>query len=75
MVYVEGRETAEKILAVAGLPGLPVPTGKGKALEAQLNGPVAVYTDRRGRAFAWQIPFDTSLLEVVQQASAAIVLR
>ena len=67
IAYVEGRETAEKVANAAGRPfglatvrkGIPAPQ------EALLDGAMAVYSDRRGRPFAWQIPFDMSLWEQV----------
>ena len=57
IAYVEGREMVERVLAVTGK-ALPVPQRPGKDTDAELPGTMAVYRDRRGRAFAWQIPFD-----------------
>lgn len=63
IAYVEEREVAEQVLAAAGR-AVPAPVGDGKrrgavsAPEAVPEGAMAVYLDRRGRPFAWQIPFD-----------------
>lgn len=73
IVYVEEKETAERVMAaLAGRrgggasPGAPPPAkrkagaaGAAAAAEAPLGeGAMAVYLDRKGRPFAWQIPFD-----------------
>ena len=72
IVYVESREAAEKVMAVAKLksagraaatksasesPGTRRRAAQAPA-EVFLEGAMAVYLDRRGRPFAWQIPFD-----------------
>ncbi len=69
-MYVEGRDTAEKVMAVAGrkqqqaASGSPARRRPAAAAQAPaetfLEGAMAVYLDRRGRPFAWQIPFDIS---------------
>lgn len=89
IAYVENREAAEKVIALAAA------GPKGKALvpretkapdspkqpqqrrqqqtktvspqEALLlaSGAMAVYWDRKGRPFAWQIPFDLACWEQV----------
>lgn len=56
MAYVEGRENRDLVLMAAGKP--PEPVKRGASLEAELAGAVAVYTDRKGRPFAWLIAFD-----------------
>jgi len=60
IAYVEGKEAAEKILALlaqdeAGVKKLP-------------DAAMAEYRDKKGRAFAWQIPFDLSRWSVVAGA-------
>ena len=63
IAYVEGREVAEQVLLAAGRGSSPA-AGKTKRRAAEapaderLDGAMAVYLDRRGRPFAWQIPFD-----------------
>ena len=71
IVYVEERVAAEKVIAalrpatVATPPqaGRSAPRRRTAALvpspaEQELGGPaMAVYLDRRGKPFAWQIPF------------------
>lgn len=58
IAYVEGRDVAQRVLEVAGRVSLPEKSRpKGRADE-RLEGTMAVYVDRRGRPFAWQIPFD-----------------
>ena len=56
MAYVEGRENLERLLVAAGVTREPLKRGAG--LEAELKGAVAVYTDPKGRPFAWLIAFD-----------------
>ena len=70
MVYVEGKETAQRVLEAAGatlpdsalIPRRERPVG----VEAHLLGAMAVYLDRRGRPFAWQILFDAARLPAVE---------
>jgi hypothetical protein len=58
IAYVEGREAAERVMAIAGR-GTPGGANRRAAdMEASLGGAMAVYADRKGRPFAWQIPFD-----------------
>lgn len=42
-----------------------VAPARGDAQEAALTGAMAVYLDRRGRPFAWQIPFDMGQWDAV----------
>ncbi len=50
IAYVEDREMAQQVLCA---------TGSAKPRAGGLpEGAMAVYLDRRGRPFAWQIPFD-----------------
>lgn len=61
IAYVEGREIAEQVIAMAGrraAPVLPRRAATSGRSDAALMGAMAVYSDRRGRPFAWQIPFD-----------------
>lgn len=52
MAYVEGKENALRVMEAAGL-------------ELELRCAMGVYTDRRGRAFAWLIAFDARRWEEV----------
>lgn len=69
IVYVEGRETAERVLEMTGRGGLEKSAPRRRlpktTVPVPLEGAMAVYTDRRGRPFAWQIPFDISHWERV----------
>lgn len=60
IAYVEGRAVAEQVLLAAGR-DVPLPSKRrgvgAPPPEAMLEGAMAVYLDRRGRPFAWQIPF------------------
>nr|WP_309687557.1 hypothetical protein [Armatimonas sp.] len=56
MAYVEGRENLERLLEAAGKVREPLKRGSG--LEGELQGAVAVYSDAKGRPFAWLIAFD-----------------
>ncbi|GAB4463419.1 MAG: hypothetical protein OHK0029_31990 [Armatimonadaceae bacterium] len=47
IVYVEGRESAQRVLEAAG-----------KRSEKLPQEAMAEYRDRKGRPFAWQIAFD-----------------
>jgi hypothetical protein len=69
IVYVEGREAAEQVMQATGrvAPPAPVKTRTRRAghvaggpgpEETAMNGAMAVYLDRKGKPFAWQIPFD-----------------
>jgi hypothetical protein len=42
--------------------------------DAAMEGAMAVYSDRRGKPFAWQIPFDAAHWEAVTVAIGAEVL-
>lgn len=70
IAYVEGRETAEKVASAAGRPFEAA--SKNAAQEALLGGAMAVYSDRRGRPFAWQIPFDIAHWEQVTAVVPAV---
>lgn len=87
MAYVEGKVEAERVLCAAGLETLtlavPVSSahvakgtvgvaGKRKH-EELLPGAMAVYSDRKGRAFAWQICFDLRDWEAVANAAGIAV--
>ena len=88
IAYVEDREAAEKVMALAAargkgkattatpLPPPPVPQQQqqrrrqakpASPQEALLvsSGAMAVYCDRKGRPFAYQIPFDLACWEQV----------
>jgi len=74
IAYVEGRATAEEVMTVTGRRRIPVepvkPRRRGEPPppppeEQALEGAMAVYSDRRGRPFAWQIPFDIRQWEQV----------
>lgn len=56
MAYVEGRENLERVLAAVGRERPAIKRGAG--IEAELQEAVAVYTDPKGRPFAWLIAFD-----------------
>ena len=58
IAYVEGREAAQQIMALTGRTPPGVSRRPARGDEAPLEGAMAVYLDRRGRPFAWQIPFD-----------------
>lgn len=74
MAYAEGRELAERILSASGQAGTVEEAagqaeGKRRAANAPtdnlLPGTMAVYLDRRGKPFAWQIAFDVSYWDTV----------
>lgn len=68
IAYVEGQETARKVMEATGRGARTAPRRRGAAgnvEEAKLEGAMAVYSDRRGRPFAWQIPFDIGQWERV----------
>jgi hypothetical protein len=69
MAYVEGKESAERVLAAAGRSGLP--TRRGAEVDEWIAGAMAVYLDRKGRPFAWQIPFDASRWDDILAAAGA----
>lgn len=50
IAYVEDRVVAEQVLCAAGC--------QKRRAGGMPEGAMAVYLDRRGRPFAWQIPFD-----------------
>lgn len=51
IAYVEDRSVAEQMLGAAG-------HRLRAAVDGVPEGAMAVYLDRRGRPFAWQISFD-----------------
>lgn len=57
IVYVEGKESAQRAMEACGRNGTPLP-----------EGAMAVYSDKRGRAYAWQITFDIGRWEQVAAA-------
>lgn len=69
VAYVEGRDTAERVMEIAGrrssLPNIPAKRTAANDVEAALSGAMAVYADKRGKPFAWQIPFDLKCWEAV----------
>jgi hypothetical protein len=71
IVYVEGKENVERLLTVVGrrqADAVP-PKKRGDKRDAELlDGTMAVYSDRRGRPFAWQIPFEIAWWEQVSAA-------
>lgn len=71
IVYVEGRENAERLLTVMGRRQADAPPKprRGEKGEAELlDGTMAVYSDRKGRPFAWQIPFEIGWWDQVTAA-------
>ena len=58
IAYVEGREMAEQIASLTGRV-LPPPITVRKT-NADAGSVMAIYTDRKGKAFAYQIVFDLS---------------
>jgi len=70
IAYVEGREAAERALTAAGrMPVAAVLPRASKNGVAALDGAMAVYTDQKGRPFAWQFPFDIKEWEAVRAAA------
>jgi hypothetical protein len=69
MAYVEGREDLERVLVAAGR--VRPPLKRGASLEAELQEAVAVYTDPKGRPFAWLVAFDAGRWEEVSALVAA----
>jgi hypothetical protein len=59
IAYVEGREAAQQVLEIAGRQ-TPAAAGTRRVsnAEAEMGGAMAIYSDPKGRPFAWQIPFD-----------------
>lgn len=59
IAYVEGRAAAEQVMTAAGRTiKTPSSASSAAARDKDTEGAMAVYSDRRGRPFAWQIPFD-----------------
>ena len=69
IAYVEGREAAQQVIEMAGRVPAPSPErarrkmASSSAADGPLDGAMAVYMDRRGKPFAWQIPFDIGCWE------------
>ena len=57
IAYVEGKETAEKVMALCE-----------PRTEKLPDAAMAEYRDQKGRAFAWQIPFDLSRWDIISDA-------
>lgn len=62
IAYVENRETAERVMAIGSGNAAPsaFPAQKGGAsakTTALPPGAMAVYSDKKGKPFAWQIVF------------------
>lgn len=84
IAYVEGRATAEQVMTITGRRRIPVEgtaaaaakprsrrtTAPLSVVEQALDGAMAVYSDRRGKPFAWQIPFD---IQQWDQVTAVVV--
>lgn len=84
IAYVEGREAAERIMTIAGRRRLleaatngTLPTRRripaSPPEEIALDGAMAVYSDKRGKPFAWQIPFDIGYWEKVAEELGVVV--
>ena len=61
IAYVEDKDTAEQIMQIAGrrrTEAVKRAASLDAVQESALNGAMAVYVDKIGRPFAWQIPFD-----------------
>ena len=68
IAYVEGRDAAERVMEITGrrsLSAVPPKRTAANDVEAALTGAMAVYADKRGKPFAWQIPFDLKCWEAV----------
>lgn len=57
IAYVEGKQAAEQVMAACG---------EGKLPDAAM----AEYRDKRGKPFAWQIPFDLARWDAVCKLTA-----
>jgi hypothetical protein len=79
-VAVQDRDTASATArrgaaarkAATVVPGGPSPEQAKR--DAAMEGAMAVYSDRKGRPFAWQIPFDLGQWDVVTAAIEPEVL-
>ena len=67
VVYVEGKEAAERVMAAVGRE--VAPPKRGVREDSQMLGGMAVYIDRRGKPFAWLVPFEWTLSERVLAAA------
>ena len=69
IAYVEGRAGLERVMTATGrVAAQPTRRTSGGDSETLADGIMAVYTDRRGRPFAWQVRFDLGLWEAVTAA-------
>ena len=71
IAYVEGRAAAERVLLASGQPPtviIATPATVPANSRAVPEGLMAVYCDRRGKPFAWQIPFDVRVWDAVVAA-------
>ena len=69
IAYVEGRAGLERVMTATGRTAAqPTRRTVGGDSETLADGIMAVYTDRRGRPFAWQVRFDLGLWEAVTAA-------
>lgn len=66
VAYVEGWESATRVRAAAGQ--LSTELKRGAKVEDYLRSTTAVYTDRRGRPFAFLITFDLKQWDAVLAA-------
>lgn len=68
IAYVENRETAERVMALL-YPGQPLLYAGTRASAAKTPllppGTMAVYSDKKGKPFAWQIAFTLSHWDTV----------
>ncbi len=69
IAYVEGREVAERVLTAAGRAPVVATPPRAAKDNAALDGAMAVYTDKKGKPFAWQFPFDIKEWEAVMAAA------
>lgn len=67
IAYVEGRDCAERVLEALGRLAAPR-RGTAGVGDSLLLGAMAVYTDRKGRPFAWLVSFDLTERERVVAA-------
>ncbi len=57
IAYIEGKEQADRILPAVGR-AVGEFSPRRPDLENAMGTAMAVYTDSKGRPFAWQFPFD-----------------
>lgn len=68
VAFVVGREAAERVLAAVGR-AVVVGGKKVRDADRPLLGAMAVYLDRKGKPFAWLVPFDWADCERVSAAA------